>query len=103
MSGPWHKKVFEICAGKNQHFPCAVNAIEIIAVPVLCHFGPALKVSQFLFRFLREQVVSKPEGEFSISVQFVHNAVIVGIVLKTATRINDTGDSKTVQFAEEQP
>ena len=100
---PWHKKVFEICGGKNEHFPRAVNAIEIIAVPVRCHFGPALKIGQFLFRFLREEVVSKPEGEFSIAVQFVHNAVIVRIILKSAARINDAGDSKTVQFAEKLP
>jgi hypothetical protein len=100
---PWHKEVFEICAGKYEHFPGAVDAIEIIAVSVLSHFGPALKVAQFLFRFLREEVVSKPEGKFSISVQLVHNAVVVGIILKSAARINDTGDSKTVQFAEKLP
>jgi len=42
---PWDKKVLEICAGKYEHLPSAVHAIEIIAVPVLCHFGPALEVA----------------------------------------------------------
>jgi len=42
----------EIRGGKNQHFPCAINAIEIIAVPGLGHFGPALEIAQFLLRFL---------------------------------------------------
>jgi hypothetical protein len=62
-----------------------------------------LKVGQLLFRFLRKRFVRKPKGKLSVAVQFVHNAVIVGIVLKSAARINDTGDSKTVQFAEELP
>jgi len=100
---PGDKKVLEICSGKNQHFPSAVHAIEIIAVPVLCHFGPALEVGQFLPRFLREEVVSEPEGKFSISVQFVHNGVVVGLILETAARIDHSGDSKTVQFTKEQP
>src|SRR3989475_12557292 len=100
---PRFKKVFEICGGKSQHFPCAVDAIEIIAVAGLRHFGPALEVAQFLFRFLRKQVVSKPEGKFSISVQFVHNAVVVRIILKSAAGINDTGDSKTVELTEKEP
>src|SRR6266436_3604415 len=100
---PRHKKVLEIRGGKYEHFPCAIDAIEIIAISRLGHFGPTLKIGQLLFRFLRKQVVRKPEGKFSISVQFVHNAVVVRIILKSAAGINDTGDSKTVQFSEELP
>jgi len=70
---------------------------------VLCHFGPALEVAQFLFRFLRKEVVRKPKRQLSVAVQFVHNRVIIRVVLKSAARINDTGDSKPVQFAEELP
>ena len=68
---------------------------------MLCHFGPALEVGQFLLRSLGKEVVGKPEGKFSIAVQFVHNAIVVRIVLESAAGINDAGDSKTVQFAEE--
>jgi len=100
---PRDEKVFEICSRKNQHFPGAIDAIEIIAVPRLCDSGPGLEIAQFLFWFLREKVVGQPKRQLSIAVQFVHNAVIVGIVLKSAARINDTGDSKAVQLAEELP
>src|SRR5262249_14901315 len=44
--GPWYEKVFEICGGKDQHFPGSVHAVEIIAIAVLCHFGPALEVGE---------------------------------------------------------
>src|SRR5215468_1293602 len=104
----WHirsqdKKVFEIGGGKNEHFPGAVYGIEVIAGTMLCHFGPALEVGEFLLRSLGKEVVSKPEGKLSIAVKFVHDTVIVRIVLKSAAGIDYTGDSKTVQFAEELP
>src|SRR5882672_2639470 len=93
---PWYKKVLKVRSGKNQHFPRSVDAIKVIPVSWLCHFGPALEVAQFLLRFLGKEVVSKPKRQLSVAVQFVHNAIIIGIVLKTAAGINDTGDSKTV-------
>src|ERR1700722_3436853 len=99
----WHKKVFKVCTGKDQHFPCAVDAIKIVAIAVLCHFCPTLEVTEFLFGFLRKEVVSKPDGKFPISVQFVHNAVVVGIVLKTAAGIDHTGNSEAVQLTEKEP
>src|ERR1700726_4111614 len=36
-------------------------------------------------------------------MQFVHHAIVVGIVLESAPSINGTRDSKPIQFAEEQP
>src|SRR5260370_38320535 len=36
-------------------------------------------------------------------MQFVHYAIVVGIVLKSASSINGTRDSKAIQFPEEEP
>src|SRR5215469_16568583 len=91
-----YKKVFEIGSGEHQHFSGAIHAIEIIAGAMLGHLGPALEVGEFLLRPLGKEVVSEPEGKLSIAVQFVHDTVIVRVVLKSAARINDTGDSKTI-------
>src|SRR5215472_402692 len=98
-----NEKVLEICGRKNQHLASTVDAEEIVANARLCHLGPILKVGELPFRLLRKEVVCKPEGKFSISMQFVYNTVIVGIVLKTSPGINNTGDSKAVQFAKEMP
>src|SRR5262249_45819113 len=83
--------------------PGAIDSIEIIAGTMLCHFGPALEVGQFLRWSLGKEVVSKPEGKLSIAVKFVHDTVIVRIVLNSTPGIDYAGDSKTIQFAEELP
>src|SRR5215467_7194019 len=98
-----NKKVFEIGSREDQHFPGAIDSIEIIAGTMLCHFGPALEVGQFLRRSLGKEVVSEPKGKLSIAVKFVHDTVIVRVVLKSAAGIDYAGDAKTVQFAEELP
>src|SRR5215831_2007156 len=98
---PWYKKVLEIRSGEDQHFSGSIHAIEIIASAMLGHLGPALEVGEFLLRPLGKEVVSQPEGKFSITVQFVHDTIIVRVVLKSAAGIDHAGESKTVQFAEE--
>ena len=98
-----HEKVFEVRSGKHQHFSRAVDAIEVIPVAGLCHFGPVLKVGEFLLRLLRKEVVSESNRQLAIAVQFVHNAVVVGIVLKSATRIDGAGDAEAVEFTKEEP
>src|SRR5882762_971396 len=98
-----HKKIFEIRRGENQHLSCSVDAIEVVAVAGLCHFGPALKVSQFLLRPLRKEVVGEANRQLAIAVQFVHYAIVVGIVLKSASSVDRAGDAKAVELAEEEP
>src|SRR5215469_765245 len=100
---PRYKKVFEIRSGEDQHFSGAIDSIEIVASTVLGHLGPAFEVGEFLLRPLGKEVVSQAEGKLSIAVQFVHDTVIVRVVLKSAAGINHAGESKTVQFAEELP
>src|SRR6267378_5702313 len=36
-------------------------------------------------------------------MQFVHHAIVVGIVLKSATGIDRAGDAEAVELAEEEP
>jgi hypothetical protein len=96
-----NEEVFEVRGGKNQHFSRAIDPTEVDAIPRFCHLGPVLKVVEFLFRFLREQVVRQPNRQLSVAVQFVHNAIIVWIALKPAAGINSAGNSKAIQFPEE--
>src|ERR1700741_612711 len=36
-------------------------------------------------------------------MQLVHYAIVVGIVLKSATRVDRAGDAETIELAEEEP
>jgi len=56
-----------------------------------------------LFRFLRKEVVGEANRQLAIAMQFVHHAIVVGIVLKSASSINGTRDAKAIQFPEEEP
>src|SRR6266478_3669127 len=64
---------------------------------------PALKVSKFLLRPLRKEVVCEANRQLAIAVQFVHHAIVVGIVLKSATGIDRAGDAEAVELTEEEP
>src|SRR5260370_22906688 len=69
----------------------------------VCYFGSVLEVGQFVFRFLRKEVVGEANRQLAIAMQFVHHAIVVGIVLKSASSINGTRDAKAIQFPEEEP
>src|ERR1700693_2649346 len=97
-----HEKVFEVRCGENQHFSRAIDTIEVVAVAGFGHFGPALKVSQFLLRPLRKEVVRKTNRQLAVAGEFVDHAIIVGIVLKSATRVDRAGDSEAIELAEEE-
>src|SRR6267142_975874 len=86
----------------GQRFSCSVDTIEVVAIAWLCHFRPALEVSQFLFRPLRKEVVGEANRQLAIAVQFVHYAIVVGIVLKSASGVDRAGDAEAVEFAEEE-
>src|SRR5215469_18904236 len=79
-----NETVLEICGRKDQRLASTVDTEEIVASARFCHVGPILKVGELPPRFLRKEVVSKPEGKLSISMEFVYYTVIVGIVLKTS-------------------
>src|SRR5271154_3272268 len=36
-------------------------------------------------------------------MEFVHYTIVVGIILKSATRVDRTGDAETIELAEEEP
>src|ERR1700722_17621686 len=98
-----HEKVFEVRSGKNQHFSCSVHTIEVVPIAGLRHFGPVLKVGQFVFRILRKEVVGEAHRQLTVAMQFVHHAIVVGIILKSASGVDRAGDSETVEFTEEEP
>ncbi len=98
-----HEKVFEVRGGENQHFTRAVDSIQVVALAGLRHFGPALEVRYLLFRFLRKEVVREANRQLAIAVQFVHDAIVVGIILKSATRVDRAGDAEAIELAEEEP
>src|SRR4029077_17051189 len=67
------------------------------------HLGPALEVSQFLLRSLRKEVVGEANRQLAIAMQFVHYAIVVGIILKSASGIDRAGDAEAIELPEEEP
>jgi hypothetical protein len=57
------------------------------------------KSSFSCFRFLCKQIVRDAHCEFATPVQLTNHFVIIRVILKSAARINATGDPQTVQFA----
>jgi len=56
------------------------------------------------FRLLRKEVVGEANRQLAIEVQFVHYAIVVGIVLKSASgRPIALVMPKAVELAEEEP
>src|SRR5260370_5984925 len=98
-----HEKVFEVRGGENQHFSRAIDTIEVVAVAGPRHLRPTLKVSQFLLRPLRKEVICETNRQLAIAVQFVHYAIVVGIVLKSASGVDRAGNAEAVELAEEEP
>src|SRR5437870_12607866 len=56
-----------------------------------------------MFRFLGKEVVREANRQLTIAVQFVHYAIVVGIVLKSTSGVDRTGDAEAVELAEEEP
>src|SRR5580658_8189487 len=98
-----NKEVFEVRGGENEHFTRTVDTMEVVAVAGLCHFGPALKVRYLLFRFLRKEIVREANRQLAIAMQSVHHAIVVGIVLKSASGVDRAGDAETIELAEKEP
>src|SRR5260370_5223378 len=98
-----HENVLEVRGREDKHLSCSVDTIEVVSVAGLCHFRPALKVSQFLFRPLRKEVICETNRQLAIAMQFVHYAIVVGIVLKSASSVDHAGDAEAVELAEEEP
>src|SRR5262249_12557709 len=56
-----------------------------------------------LLRPLRKEVVCEANRQFAIAMQFVHYAIVVGVVLKSASGVDGAGDTEAVELAEEEP
>jgi len=102
MSGAARENLRSPLRRKPAFLP-AIDTIEVVPIAGLCHFGPALEVSQFLLRPLGKEVVGEANRQLAIAVQFVHYAIVVGIVLKSASGVDRAGDAKAVELAEEEP
>src|SRR2546422_454224 len=81
--GPGLKEILEISGRKHEHLARAVHAVEVIALTGFRHLGLVLKVRDFLFWFLRKEVVGEANRKFPVPVEFTDNSVVVWIVLKT--------------------
>src|SRR4029077_14892530 len=97
-----HENIFEVRCGEHQHFSCSVDTIEVVPIAGFRHLGPALEVSQFLFRSLRKEVVCEANRQLSIAMQFVYHAIVVGIILKSASGVDRAGDAEAVELTEEE-
>src|ERR1700760_455120 len=98
---PRLEEIFEVGRGENQHLPCTVHSIEVIAFTGPGHLCPVLEVSMFLLWFLSEEVVGQANRKLAVLVKFVHDPIIVRVVLKATAGINGTGDAEAIQFSEE--
>ena len=54
MSGRGTRKSSKSAAGEDEHFPCAVDPIEVIAFAGLRDLGPILEIREFLLGLLRK-------------------------------------------------
>src|SRR5437016_4668310 len=100
--GPWLEEVLEIGGCENEVLTRAVHAVKVGARAGFRHLCPILEIGQFLFGFLRKEVVGKTNRKLPASVQFVYDSVVVGIVLEATAGVNHAGKAKAVEFPEKE-
>ena len=100
--GPWLEEVLEIGGCENEVLTRAVHAVKVVARAGFRHFCPILEIGQFLFRFLRKEVVGEANRKLPVSVQFVYDSIVVGIVLEATAGVNHAGKAKAVEFPEKE-
>src|ERR1700761_2093564 len=98
---PRLEEIFEVGRGENQHLPCTIHSIEVIAFTRPGHLCPVLEVSMFLLWFLSEEVVGQANRELAVLVKFVHHSIVVRVVLETTACIDCASDAEAIQFSEE--
>ncbi len=99
--GTRFEKVLEVGCGEGQHLAGAVHPQEVGPLAGPRHVHPFGEIVEFLLRALREQVVRNPDGQLAPFVQLVNHAVVIRIILKTAARIDGTGESEAVHLSHE--
>src|SRR5260370_42451669 len=99
---PSYQKILEVSGGDNQHLARSVHAVEVVARAGFHHFCPILEIGQFLFGFLRKEVVGEANRTRPVSVQFVYDSIVVGIVLESTAGVNHAGKAKAVEFLEKE-
>src|SRR5260370_37658673 len=52
---------------------------------------------------MRKEVVCEANRQLAIAMQFVHYAIVVGMVLKSASGVDRAGDAEAVELTEEKP
>src|SRR5580658_7324899 len=97
-----HEEILEIRGGENQHLTRSVHAVKLVALARLGQFRPVLEVAKLLLRLLRKQVVCEANRQLTIAMQFVHDAIVVGIVLEATAGIDHAGKAKAVEFPEKE-
>ena len=100
--GAWLEKVFEVGGGVDQHLARAVHPERVIPGAGTGHRRPCAEVVELLLRFLRKQIIGEPQGEQPLLVQGCDHAVVLGVILKSPTRVNHAGETEAVEFAHQE-
>src|ERR1700721_2364574 len=62
---------------------------------------PDAKTPRFLFWRLRKQIIGNADGQLSGRVQLLDDAVVFGVILKSASSIDDAGYTEPVDLPHE--
>src|SRR5207249_1927168 len=87
--GTWFQKILKIGCGENQHLPCPVATEEVVALAGPRHLDPAGEVFFLLLWLLREKIIGDAERHLAALMQFLDDAVILWVILKSTTRVDD--------------
>jgi len=94
------EKILKLRCRSHQHLSNSIHTIKVVALARLRHLCPSLKIRELFLGLLRIEVVRQTNRELVRLMKFVHDFVVVGIVLEAAARINRTRDAETIQLAE---